>query len=113
MEEGQIVLTTIPQDSLQKTRPVLLLRKLPGYGDFLVCAVSTQLHQFIPGFDLKIQESESLFKKSGLMQTSIVRLSALAVLPQHKIQGAIGKIPNSRLHELQKNLADYLTKNLK
>jgi mRNA-degrading endonuclease toxin of MazEF toxin-antitoxin module len=42
MKPGDIVLTVIPQDDQQKRRPVLILKTLPKYGDFLVCAVSSQ-----------------------------------------------------------------------
>jgi hypothetical protein len=38
-------------DGKHKNRPVLLLREMPKYGDFLVCGISTQLQQFIPDFD--------------------------------------------------------------
>ena len=54
MKSGAIVLTIIPQDNQQKTRPVLILKVLPKYNDFLVCAISSQLHQLIPNFDLII-----------------------------------------------------------
>ncbi len=36
MKPGAIVLTVIPQDNQQKTRPVLILKILPKYNDFLV-----------------------------------------------------------------------------
>lgn len=43
MKEGQIVLASLPQSNGNyKLRPVLLLKRLPGYGDFLVCGVFTQ-----------------------------------------------------------------------
>ncbi|MCZ2460614.1 MAG: type II toxin-antitoxin system PemK/MazF family toxin [Chitinophagales bacterium] len=44
MKAGDIVLTKIPQDNQQKIRPVLILKVLPKYNDYLVCAVSSQLH---------------------------------------------------------------------
>lgn len=46
MKEADIVLTPIPQaDGTIKNRPIILLRELPPYRDFLVCGISTQLHQ--------------------------------------------------------------------
>ncbi|HYG50841.1 MAG TPA: hypothetical protein VD905_08050 [Flavobacteriales bacterium] len=52
MKSGDIVLIPIPQANSQiKKRPVLLLKQLPGYGDWLVCGISTQMQQYIAGFD--------------------------------------------------------------
>jgi len=43
--EGEIALTPLPQaDGQAKLRPAVLLRKVPPFGDWLVCGVSTQLH---------------------------------------------------------------------
>jgi mRNA interferase MazF len=45
MREGEIILANLVQaDGSFKLRPVLLLKRLPGYNDFLVCGISTQLH---------------------------------------------------------------------
>lgn len=52
--EGQIVLFRFPQTDQQsgKLRPALIVRKLPGrYDDWLICMISSQLNQEIPGFD--------------------------------------------------------------
>nr|VFK53666.1 MAG: PemK-like, MazF-like toxin of type II toxin-antitoxin system [Candidatus Kentron sp. TUN] len=52
MTEGDIVLTPFPQaDGKVKNRPALILREFPPYGDFLVCGISTQIRQAVPGFD--------------------------------------------------------------
>ena len=46
MKEGDVALTPLPQaDGQIKNRPVILLRQMPAFGDFLVCGISTQLHQ--------------------------------------------------------------------
>jgi mRNA interferase MazF len=66
IKKGDIALTILPQDGTQKRRPVLVLSKMPGfYDDFLVCAISSQLQQFIDGFDLIIHKSDSVFKIQG------------------------------------------------
>jgi mRNA interferase MazF len=45
MNEGDIALTALPQsDGSVKPRPAVLLRRMPPFGDWLVCGVSTQLH---------------------------------------------------------------------
>ncbi len=83
---------------------------MPNYNDFLVCGIITQLHQFVKDFDEIIYDKDMDFKNSGLLQTSLVRLGFLAVLPQKSIIGSIGYISNTRLRKLIKNLATYLTK---
>ena len=46
MREGGIILANLQlADGSVKLRPVLLLKQLPVYNDFLVCGISTQLHQ--------------------------------------------------------------------
>ena len=109
MKEGEIILANLPQSNGNlKLRPVLLLKQLPGYNDFLVCGISTQLHQFINGFDELIDESNNHFIQTGLQQSSIIRLGFLAVIPGNKITGSIGLI-NLSLH---KNLLERLAKHL-
>ncbi len=52
MNNGSIALARIPQDLTGKLRPILLLKRMPKYNDFLVCAISSQLHQYVPYFDI-------------------------------------------------------------
>ena len=52
MNEGDIALAPLPQaDGQIKNRPVVLLRRLPPFGDFLVCGVSTQRQPRVADFD--------------------------------------------------------------
>jgi len=109
MQEADVVLTPIPQaDGTIKNRPVLLLRELPPYGDFLVCGVSTQLHQQVPDFDDIISPSDPDFPASGLRSQSLIRLGFLAVVPRNQIIGSIGAISSERHQRLLKILSDYL-----
>ncbi len=109
MREGDIVLANLPQsDGSFKLRPVLLLKQLPGYNDFLVCGISTQVHQLIVEFDELLDINENNFIQTGLRQSSIIRLSFLAVMPTNKIPGSIGKIESSLHKSLLKRLATYL-----
>lgn len=112
MKEGDVVLTTLPQaDGKTKLRPVLLLRQLPPpYNDFLVCGISTQLHQMIKDFDEHISVGDDDFKISGLIQESIFRLSFLAVIPLNLIAGTIGRISEKRHQKILQRLSDYLLK---
>ena len=109
MKEADIALTPIPQtNGFIKNRPVVLLRQMPGFGDFLVCGISTQLHQEIKGFDDKICLADMDFPDTGLKAPSLIRLGFLAVLPPRNILGTIGFISAERHHLLLSRLCKYL-----
>src|SRR6266516_6528205 len=109
MRDGEIILTNVPRwNGNIKLRPVLLLKQLPGYSDFLVCGVSTQLHQLIKNFDELIDEKSRMFIQTRLRQSSIIRLGFLAEQPKNKILGAIGKIDRPLHKNLLQHLAKYL-----
>jgi mRNA interferase MazF len=109
MKEADVALTPIPQaDGKIKNRPVILLRQLPPYQDFLVCGISTQLHQEVMSFDNIIAPADPDFATSGLRTQSLVRLGFLAVVPRNKIIGSLGTISSERHQHLLKTLSDYL-----
>ena len=69
-KSGQIVLFPFPQANLAsgKLRPALLLGKLPGpYDDWLMCMISSQMHQYIKDFDEIVDTSDPDFSHSGFM----------------------------------------------
>ncbi len=109
MREGEIILANLPQsDGNIKLRPVLLLKQLPGYNDFLVCGISTQLHQLVKNFDELIDENNNNFIQTGLRQSSLIRLGFLAVIPNNMIPGTIGRIDSALHKNLLERLAKYL-----
>lgn len=109
MKQGDIILTPVPQaDGKLKNRPAIILRKMPYYDDLLVCGISTQLHQYVKGFDEIISPADEDFKSSGLLSKSLIRLGFLAVLPRSHILGSIGAISYERHKRLLKTLSDYL-----
>ncbi len=114
MKEGDIVLTALPQvDGKVKTRPALLLRLLPlPYSDYLICGISSQLHQRIENFDEVIITSDEDYLSSGLSKESLIRLGFLAIAPQNTIAGTIGKISEIRHKKLLQRLSNYLIKNI-
>ncbi|HSK71565.1 MAG TPA: hypothetical protein VK892_07715, partial [Pyrinomonadaceae bacterium] len=62
MKEADVVLTPILQaDGAIKNRPTLILREMPRFRDFLVCGISTQLHQKVKDFDEIISKKDSDF----------------------------------------------------
>jgi len=109
MNGGDVILASIPQaDGGVKHRPAVILRELPGFGDFLVCGVSTQLHQRIDGFDELITPEDADFPTSGLLVSSLIRLGFLAVIPGKEIPGIIGAVSEARQHRLLRRLSEYL-----
>src|SRR5271156_4747038 len=76
-----------PQDMQQKLRPALVLREFPKYNDTLVCGITSQLHQYIDGFDFLIDDKHPDFAISGLKTSGLCRLNMLTMLPKDKIIG--------------------------
>lgn len=89
---------------------MLPLRQMPPFGDWLVCGVSTQLHQQVGGFDELIERSNPDFARSGLKASSIIRLGYLAVLPVSALLGVIGSISQERQRRLLDRLGEHLRK---
>lgn len=109
MKERDVVLMAIPQaDGLRKNRPVLLLREMPRYGDFLVCGISSQILQYVPEFDELIQTDDTDFYDSGLRKSSVIRLSFLAIARRPEVIGRLGRINIERHQRLLSNLSTYL-----
>ncbi len=109
MTGGDVALTPLPQaDGCIKPRPVILLRQMPPFGDWLICGVSTQLHQEVAGFDDIIETTHPDFRRSGLKSASLIRLGFLAVLPADHLLGALGSISLERHNRLLQRLAAFL-----
>lgn len=107
---GQIVLTPFPYTDLTgaKLRPVLMLRKASRFDDWLVCMVSSQVHQTEAGLDEMIAVADSDFADSGLKAPSVFRLSRLAVLDGALLLGSIGEISEERLGNVRQRLANWI-----
>lgn len=109
MNKGDVVKTRLRQaDGIFKIRPVLLLKQMPPFNDWLVCGISTQLRQFVPDFDILLDIAHPDFIQSGLVAPSIIRLGFLAVLPSNMIQGTIGQISENTYQQLMQNLINHL-----
>ena len=109
MREGDLALASLAQaDGSVKNRPVLLLRQMPPFSDWLVCGVSTQLHHCVAGFDELIDRSGPEFSRSGLKAASLIRLGYLAVLPGSDLLGVIGSVSPECHHRLLENLCRHL-----
>lgn len=108
---GQIVLTPFPYTDLSATklRPVLMLRQASHFDDWLVCMVSSQVHQAGTDFDEIISPTDTDFADSGLKVSSVLRLSRLAVLDGSLLLGSIGAISEERLGNVRQRLAKWVT----
>ncbi|MVM34100.1 type II toxin-antitoxin system PemK/MazF family toxin [Spirosoma sp. HMF4905] len=105
MKPGSIILIKLQQaDGGPKQRPAIVLKQMPGYGDFLVCGISSRLQQTIPEFD-EVLRSNSI---NGLKVTSVIRLGFLDVIPAKHIVEVIGRVPDVLYNSLLQRLADYL-----
>jgi len=109
MREGDVALVSLPQaDGRAKPRPVILLRQLPPFADWLLCGVSTQLQQQVIGFDDLIEPGSLDFRDSGLKAPSLIRLGFLASIPPSRILGVIGSLSPNRHRELLQRLRKLL-----
>ena len=111
MRPGDIVLLRLPQPDLSpgKARPVLVLLELPGpFGDYLVCGISSQLHQQIPDWDERLMPAEPDFITSGLKVASVIRLNWLAAVNSDASAGWLGSVAKERLVRLRQRLAARL-----
>ncbi len=71
MKEGDVLLASLRQsDGVIKDRPVLFLRLVLPFSDFLVFGISTQLHR-AAAIDEVIASSDADFRASGLKATSL------------------------------------------
>jgi mRNA interferase MazF len=110
---GQIALVPFPYTDLRaaKLRPVLLLCRTPGrHDDWLVCMVSSQLHQAEADFDELLLADAPDFPRSGLKAPSVFRLARLAILDAALFVGSVGCIDDARLVSIRHRLADWLTR---
>ena len=108
---GQLVLFKFPQTDLLpgKSRPGLLVAKLPGgYDDWLIAMITSQTHQYIEGIDEIIGKESTDFSQSGLKAESIIRTTRLAVVSGEILIGTIGEVSLERLTRIRKKLSEWI-----
>lgn len=112
LRAGQIALFSFPQTDqvAGKFRPALVLRPVPGpHSDWLICMISTRLHQQLPELDEVIREADSDFARTGLKSTSLIRVTRLAVVSANLLHGAIGDLAPGRLERIHSRLARWIS----
>lgn len=111
IQDGQIVLVRISQTDLApgKLRPALVLRRLPGrHDDWLICLISSNLTQELSGFDEVVHKEDGDFKGSGLKQSSLIRISRLAIAEQGLLRGSLGSVSEERLVRIKQRLSRWI-----
>lgn len=114
LRAGNISLGTIAQaNGKTKERPVLLLARMPKYGDWLVCGISSKIHNEITDFDELLPESDAEFAGSGLTLPSLIRTGFVGLMPETEIPGILGAISETRANKILSRLAVYLAEQAK
>ena len=114
MTPGDIAISAMPQANGRiKLRPLAVLSEFPRHGDLLVCGITSQMWNFVEGFDVALRKGDPDFEKSGLKKDSIFRLGHLTVLPTSKVSGSIGRISDELLNTLISNLTAHLAKSFR
>ena len=111
MKAGELTVYKVQQpDGSFKNRPVVLLKEMRPFGDWIVCAVSTQLQQEVKGFDLIIRDTDRSFVSTGLKNSSLIRLGIINTASKKSLPGIIGSLEAGATTLLQQRLADHLVR---
>ncbi len=112
MKEGDIIRIPLPQsDGKVKPRPVLLLKKLPPFGDWLVCGITSQVRHEVKDFDILISNQHTDFKDTHLPKSFLIRLGFIGRVQEEMIEGVIGNVSPETYFQLIDNLTSFLKNN--
>lgn len=102
-------MAAMPQgDKQYKMRPVLLLKKMPYFDDFLVCGISSKLHQKVEGFDLVLLKQDPLFPETGLEHDCLIKTGFLMTISSSLIEGVVGTLPEKIIDQINGILITHL-----
>ncbi len=96
----KIVLVPFPFDDLSttKVRPAICLtQQISHYNHVVIAFITSQIQKADEPSDILIQDSDSGFEKTGLRQSSAIRLHRLVTIPTDLIQRELG-ILSSHCH---------------
>jgi len=111
LKPGHVSLVRFPPTNLGegKYRPVLLLARMPGpFGDWLVCAITSQLRHAVENWDEVIEQVDGDFQSSGLKGPSLIRIGKLATVEEDMLEGVLGEVSSDRLAAILSRIADFL-----
>lgn len=99
MTKGDIVLVPFPFTDLssKKRRPALVL--LSGDLDIVLAFITTKLF-YEEEFSIVVESSD----ETGLKKQSLIRLDKLVTLDKELVIGRLGKIPDSKLSEVNQKM---------
>lgn len=101
----------LPQsDGKIKSRPALLLKKIEPFNDWLLCSISSKLHNEVKGVDVIIDKEHPDYAPSRLKYPGIIRVANLFTLPETMIEGTIGELSVQTHKKVLTNLTTYLLK---
>lgn len=111
MEAGSVVRIALLQSNGElKSRPALLLKNVEPFNDWLLCSISSKLHNAVKGLDLILDEEHEDYKQSGLKYPGVVRVAHVFTMSEETIEGTIGKLIKPTLKRLKNNLGEYIKK---
>jgi mRNA interferase MazF len=109
MKPGSLILARLQQsDGALKSRPAIILSRMPPYNDLLIAAISSRLGQAVRGFDEVVQTTDADFEQTGLKVASVIRLGMIATIPATSALGQLGSVFPERHQRLLRRLAQHL-----
>jgi len=109
VKEGSVILASFPQaDRKIKLRPAVILKIIPPFDDYLVCAISSQIHNYVEGLDILIDESHVDFNYWGLPNAGIVRSGMITMISTEIIKGRIGELSKETYLQVVDQLIKFL-----
>ncbi|MFZ1694265.1 MAG: type II toxin-antitoxin system PemK/MazF family toxin [Flavobacteriales bacterium] len=110
MEAGDVIRWAFVQaDGRIKLRPAVLVKSVPPFNDWVICAVSSQLQRYQVQLDVLLDASHPDFRRSGLSFPSVVRCAQLATIPAQQIEGRIGRLSEATITSIQQQLGQWLS----
>jgi len=107
MKRGTIVLAPFPFTDLsgRRLRPALVVSRSDRSGnDVILAFVTTQLARFRPQTDVGLDDAHPDFSKTGLKQSSIIKLDKLVTVESSILLGELGELSDVLLQQVNEKL---------
>ncbi|PIR94234.1 growth inhibitor PemK, partial [Candidatus Falkowbacteria bacterium CG10_big_fil_rev_8_21_14_0_10_39_11] len=89
-------------ESGSKLRPALTLTKPSNkYGDLIVAAITSNTKRKHQSGDVKIERGDIDFAKTGLKESSVIRLGKLVTTHVSKVKNELGVLPKKYHFDIQ------------
>uniref|UniRef100_A0A832DGU1 Type II toxin-antitoxin system PemK/MazF family toxin n=1 Tax=Ignavibacterium album TaxID=591197 RepID=A0A832DGU1_9BACT len=105
--KGKIVLVPFPFDDFSslKVRPALCLTEPSSTHNHIIIAfISSKISNYIESTEILLESSDSLFHKTGLKTSSVIKLSRMTTIPKKFIKRELGILPQELTNELHLKL---------